>query len=156
MICNIFQPTRSFIHVWTKKSTIHSLSYQTKIQEFTLTTFYQWVIGWGSIFNMMIRGWWHRQFGPFRPLFLYTWEIRTLLKKVAPLAKLTRELGFFKCSLRTGTIKRRWLLFFLFLILLLFTLPFLLLLIHMTTNHRDLVKRRRRKGLIRRTSTLVH
>ena len=72
-------------------------------------------------------------------------EIGTLLKKVAPLAKLKRELGFSRSSLRMSIMKSRWLLLFLFLILLLLTLPFLLLLIHMTTNHKDLVKQRRRK-----------
>ena len=125
---------------------MHSLAYQTRIQYFTLKTFYQWVSSWGSIVNMMIKGWWHRRFGPFRPLYLYTGETGTLLKKVIPLAKLTRELGFFECSLRMSTIKSRWLLLFLFFILLLLTLPFILLLIHMTTNHRALVKKRRRRG----------
>ena len=115
---------RIFIHAWTKKSTMHSLAYQTRIQKFTLMTFYQWVTSWGSIVNMMIKGWWRRRFGPFRPLFLYTGETRTLLKKVVLLAKLTRELGFFGRSLRMSTIKSRWLLIILFLILLLLLFPF--------------------------------
>ena len=98
---------------------------------------------------MMIRGWWHRQSGVFRLLFLYTGETRTLLKKVAPLANITRELGFFMHSLRTRTIKSIWLLLFLFLIPLLPTLPFLLL--HLTKALWLVVMViRKRKGRVKR------
>ena len=77
-------------------------------------------------------------------------EIWALLKKVVPLANLTRELGFSRLSLKMSTIKGRWLLLFLFLIFLLLTLLFLLL--RLTKDIWLVVMwiRRRRKGRVRR------
>ena len=94
MTSNIFQPTQSFIHAWTKKIMMHSLAYQTRIWDFTLMTFYQWVTGWGSIINMMIRIWWHRRFGLFDHSSC-TWEIPGhSLRRWSPLQSLQGNLGF--------------------------------------------------------------